>query len=249
MSPIAGLPGDGRRRYPGGMRPLPGREKRSTLDEPAAAGREAAGRSQRERILRATGELVAKRGYHDVRVTLIVKRAHVSYRTFYKHFPGKEECFLALFDAEMARSRGRIEAALTAESGEPWPVQVIAALRALFDSILLDPLIARATIIEAPTVGAVMTDRYERLTTALSPLLAQGRECSPAAAALPPRMEDTLGGGVLWSAYQRLMVDEVDGIEALLPEAIEFVLRPYLGEAEALRWARTSTEDAAVVSG
>jgi hypothetical protein len=77
---------------------------------------------------------------------------------------------------------------------------------------------------------------------ALSPLLRHGRELGPAAAQLPETLEDTLAGGVLWSAYQRLIVGEVDRIEALLPEAIEFVLRPYIGEGEAARWARWSQE-------
>ena len=49
---------------------------------------------------------------------------------------------------------------------------------------------------------------------------------------------------MLWSAYQRLIVGEADRIEALLPEAIEFVLRPYLGEAEAARWACSGEESA-----
>lgn len=206
--------------------------------------RESAGEAQRARILRATGELVAKRGYHDVTVALIVKRARVSFKTFYRHFAGKEECFMALFDAEMGRSRERIEAALAAQSAEPWPAQVIAALRALFASILLDPLIARATIVEGPTVGPAIIERYERLATALSPLLARGREAAPSAGALPATLEDTLAGGVLWSAYQRLVVGSASELPELLPETVAFVLRPYLGEEEAARWARTASAPA-----
>jgi len=140
----------------------------------------------------------------------------------------------------MARSREQIEAALAAESTEPWPAQVVAALRALFASILVDPLVARATIVEGPTVGPAIIERYEGLATALSPLLARGRDAVPAAADLPPTLEDTLAGGVLWSAYQRLIVGSIEELPELLPETVAFVLRPYLGEAEAARWARSS---------
>jgi AcrR family transcriptional regulator len=227
------------------MRALPGRASRSSLEELAPVTRTSAEEDQRRRILRATGELVAKRGYGDVTVGLIVKRAHVSFKTFYKHFGGKEECFLELFDITIAESAAQINAALTAEAASPWPRQVIAALGALFQTILADPLIARATLVEAPTVGAVIIERYERAMKALSPLLRLGRDFDPRAATLPETLEDTLAGGVLWSAYQRLVVGEVDRIEALLPEAIEFVLRPYLGEAEAARWARQAQVDAA----
>ncbi|HWW68095.1 MAG TPA: TetR/AcrR family transcriptional regulator [Solirubrobacterales bacterium] len=224
------------------MRALPGRDSRTSLhDSPARVTREGVKADQRQRILRATGELVAKRGYNAVTVELIVKRARVSYKTFYAHFANKEECFLELFDAVMAQTRAQIDDAVAAESGAPWPQQVIAGLRALFDAFIADPLIARASIVEAPTVGPLIIERYEKAMTVLSPLLRQGRAIDgPQPDELPETLEDTLAGGVLWSAYQRLIVGEADRIEALLPEAIEFVLRPYIGEAEAAKWAKRS---------
>ncbi len=225
------------------MRALPGRDSRTALGEPATLTRESVESDQRQRILRATGELVAKRGYNDVTVELIVKRARVSFKTFYKHFSGKEEAFLELFDSVMGQARERIAAALAAELEAPWPQQVAAALRAFLDQILADPIIARACIVETPTLGSAIIGRYEREMKSLSPLLRLGRAFGgPQADELPETLEDTLAGGVLWSAYQRLIVGEVNRIEALLPEAIEFVLRPYIGEGEAARWARWSQD-------
>jgi AcrR family transcriptional regulator len=228
------------------MRALPGRDsRRSPSGSPATVTRESVKADQRQRILRATGELVAKRGYNAVTVELIVKRAKVSYKTFYAHFSNKEECFLELFDAVMAQTRAQIDAALAAEADAPWPQQVVAGLRALFDAFIADPLIARASIVEAPTVGPLIIERYEKAMTVLSPLLRQGRAIdAPQRDELPATLEDTLAGGVLWSAYQRLIVGEADRIEALLPEAIEFVLRPYIGEAEAAQWAKWSLQPA-----
>ncbi len=224
------------------MRALPGRASRTPLQQPATLTRERNSEAQRQRILRATGELVAKRGYNAVTVELIVKRARVSFKTFYKHFSGKEECFLELFDTVTAQARERVGEALAAEAASPWPQQVIAALRALFGEILADPLLARAAIVEAPTVGPHIIERYERSMKSLSPLLYLGRELSSTPDELPPTLEDTLAGGVFWSAYQRLIAGEVDRIEVLLPEAIEFVLRPYIGAAEAARWARSADQ-------
>ena len=74
----------------------------------------------------------------------------------------------------------------------------------------------------------------------LAPLLRRGRELNAEAAGLPPTLEVRLAGGVLWSAYQRLIVGEVDRIATLLPESIEFVLRPYVGRDEAARWAEAA---------
>jgi AcrR family transcriptional regulator len=228
------------------MRALPGRNSRSSLP-PArpTLTRESAAEDQRRRILRATGELVAKRGYADVTVARIVKAAHVSFKTFYLHFSGKEACFLDLFDTVMGDAAERIEAALEESREAPWPEQVIVALRAFFAVILADPLLARAVIVEAPTVGPVIVERYQAAMNGLSPLLRRGRRLA-AGAELPASLEDTLAGGVLWLAYQRLSVGEVDRIEPLLPEAVEFLLRPYLGEAEAARWGRSAGEPAAL---
>jgi len=208
------------------MRALPGRESqtsptRSTVKE-----------DQRRRILRATGELVAQHGYHAVTVEMIIRRSRVAYKTFYNHFENKEDCFIELFEAVMGEARARMEAAVEREqkSGAPWPQQVAAALRALFGAFLADPLIARASIVDAPTVGPIMIDRYQRAMDDLTPLLREGREFVPNAADLPPTLEDTIAGGLLWSAYQRLIVGEVERIESLIPDAVIFVLRPYLGD-------------------
>jgi AcrR family transcriptional regulator len=228
------------------MRALPGRASRNSLAEPAAVTRDAVPDDQRRRILRATGELVAKRGYGDTTVELIVKRAHVAYKTFYNHFGNKEEAFIALFDAVMDDAREQIQEALAENAEAPWPQQVAAALNALFGVILADPIISKAVIVEAPTVGPAIAGRYQEATVALSPLLRHGREYEPAAAELPKSLEDTLAGGVLWSAYQRLIVGEVERIEELMPEAIVFVLRPYIGEGEAARWAEWSRGETTV---
>ena len=218
------------------MRALPGRDSRTSLAEPATVTRSSVEADQRRRILRATGELVAKRGYHDVTVELIVKRARVSFKTFYKHFANKDECFLTLFDATFENIEARIREALAAEPG-PWPRQVATALRSFFDMILSDPIITRACIVEGPTVGPVILDRYERASKGLVPLFRGGRELSSHSAELPETLEETLAGSVLWSAYQRLIVGEVDRLEVLLPEVVELALRPYLGERDAAQLA------------
>jgi AcrR family transcriptional regulator len=179
-------------------------------------------------------------------VELIVKRAHVAYKTFYNHFGNKEEAFVALFDTVMDEARDQIRAAVAANAEEPWPQQVAAALRALFGVILADPIVSKAVIVEAPTVGPAIAGRYQEATVALSPLLRRGRDFEPRAKELPKSLEDTLAGGVLWSAYQRLIVGEVDRIEELMPEAIVFVLRPYIGEGEAARWAEWSRGETTV---
>lgn len=66
---------------------------------------------QRKRLCGAMVEAAAQRGYGAVTVTLLVRLAAVSKRSFYEHFSGKEECFLATFDAVLADAAASVGAA------------------------------------------------------------------------------------------------------------------------------------------
>lgn len=223
------------------MRALPGRASRANLDAPpASVTRASAHADQRRRILRAIGELVAERGYADVTVEQIVKRAHVSYKTFYKHHSSKVDCFVDFFDTACAGTEKAIRERLAAER-RSWSEQVVLVLRTLFEQIAAEPTLSRAVIVEARTVGPAILERYERAIWALVPLFRAGRELNPRGPELPATIEETLAGAVFWSAYQRLIVDEADQLEAYLPVLLELVLSTYLGPAEAGRIARAQT--------
>ncbi len=162
------------------MRALPGRASRATLDAPpASVTRTSAHADQRRRILRAIGELVAERGYSDVTVELIVKRAHVSFKTFYKHFAGKEECFVALFESRLREHRNddppppRRRAPAVARPGRASP-------RTLIEQIVAEPVIARAVIVESPTVGPAITERYRAGDQGPRPALPRRPRVQPA---------------------------------------------------------------------
>jgi AcrR family transcriptional regulator len=225
------------------MRALPGWQTRASLDAPpASVTRSSAHADQRRRILRAVGELVGERGYSDVTNELIVKRAHVSFKTFYKHYSGKEECLLALCESCFGLAEKEIRERLAAQPG-PWEDQVLVALRTLVELIVAEPVLARAVIVESPTAGPEISERYEQATKALVPLFRAGRQFNPRGAELPETIEDTLAGSVFWSAYQRLLVGEADELAASLPVLIELVLRTYLGQAAASRIARAEAPE------
>lgn len=198
--------------------------------------RVAAPADQRRRILRAAAALVAKRGYQDTTTELIVRRAKVGYATFYKHFADKEECLLALFDEAWGRTEAAINEAYEEQPGA-WPQKAAAALRTLFELIVADPLLAKACLVETLSAGPAAVARYGAGLKAFEPLLRPGRALNPRGEQLPATLEDTLAGGVLWVAYQRLIVGEAEKLPQLLPETIEFVLSPYVGEEEAVRVA------------
>lgn len=224
------------------MRALPGRERRSSpRSSPATVTRDSAHADQRRRILRAVGELVGECGYGDVTVEMIVKRAHVSFKTFYKHYPGKEECLLALCERAFDSSEAKIRERLDDES--PWADQVVLVLTGIFELIAAEPVLARAVIVESPTVGPALRERYDRATKAMVPLFRAGRALNPRGDELPETIEETLAGSVFWSAYQRLIVGEADQLPASLPVVLELVLRTYLPPEEASRIARAEAPE------
>jgi AcrR family transcriptional regulator len=226
---------NGNWRYPGSMRALPGKASRQPPG-PEPVSRDAAAADQRRRILEATAELVSAQGYQETTMEEIVRRAKVGYATFYKHYPDKEAAFLALLDAATDRTVSRVEGAYKREEG-PWADRVGAALGALFEDVAAHPAAARAALVEAVAAGPEAAAKHEAALKRLAPLLRPGRELNPRQAELPESLEETLAGGIVWVLGQRLIADEADKLRGLLPETLEFVLRPYVGEDEAAREA------------
>jgi AcrR family transcriptional regulator len=216
------------------LRPLPGLSARTPPGEAPLPLEAGAADPRRARILAATAELVAARGYHATTLEQIVRRARVGWPVFYKRFADKEAAFLALFE-ETADAALELMRDAAEQAAEPWPHVVAAALRALFTAIAAHPVRARACLVEVLTVGPVAVARYEHAMQGLRPLLLPGRALNPRAAELSDTLEDTLAGGVVWIAYQRLVAGEASRIPSLLPETLEFVLLPYLGEEETAR--------------
>ncbi|MEX0973515.1 MAG: TetR/AcrR family transcriptional regulator [Solirubrobacterales bacterium] len=222
------------------MRALPGKQNRQPPG-PQPVDRDAAAGDQRRRILEATAELVAEQGYQETTMEQIVRRAKVGYATFYKHYPDKEAAFLGLLDAAIERTVANVEGAYRREEG-PWADRVGAALGALFADIAAHPAPARAVLVEAVAAGPEAAAMHELALKRLAPLLRPGRELNPRQAQLPETLEETLAGGVVWVLGQRLMAGEADKLRSLLPETLEFLLRPFVGEDEAAREAGDAAE-------
>jgi AcrR family transcriptional regulator len=226
------------------VRALPGHSTRSAnLQLPPS--REEAVAAQRDRILRTTAELVSKRGYNATSTELIVRRARVGYGTFYKYFSDKEECMLALIEEAEARAAKAMEDACARTEGE-WPRRTASALAALFESIAADRHLAKACLVESLNAGPRAQKRYRAAVSRLADLLRPGRDFAPDADDLPSTVEDTLAGGVLWIAYERLIVGDHERLRTLIPEMVEFALTPFVGEARAVAIAEDVGAEASV---
>jgi AcrR family transcriptional regulator len=189
--------------------------------------------NQRERLLNGVVEAVAERGYEATTIGVVVEAAKISRRTFYEHFEGKEDCFLAAYEMIDAHVR---DSMLTAPgAGEPWPDRVRARLAALLDVLARDTAVARCYLVEPLAAGGEVAGRYRDAMQ----LLAEALRPEPEPSALDVEVRDqALIGGVATLLVRRLNAGTADRLPELLPDLVELVLAPYLGREEAQRLAR-----------
>jgi AcrR family transcriptional regulator len=198
--------------------------------KPAAASsrpalpREFIARHKQRRIMDALAQLTAEQGYEATKISDIVKRAAVARKTLYDNFEGKEEVFLAAFDAAREEVVERIEASC-ADAGGGWREAVEAGLAAFLGWIAENPSLARMCMIEALSATPATTRRYEG---ALEELVGMVEARTPEDKRLPETLDETLVGGVAWIVYQQIRRSETASIEDLLPELTEFMVAPYL---------------------
>jgi AcrR family transcriptional regulator len=194
--------------------------------------------NQRERLIAGLAEAVAERGYGGTTIADITRHAAVSRRTFYEHFDGKDECFVAAFDTVTEQLRDRVDVAYNAEEG--WPAQIAAGIEAMLVFLASEPNLARLAIVEALVAGPVVVERYDAAVQTFLPYLQEGREGRPAAVLdhLSDSTEEALVGGMVSLVSRRIVAGQTDELETLLPDLVEFTLAPYLGNEEAAKLAR-----------
>jgi AcrR family transcriptional regulator len=207
-------------------RALPGRHSLS---------REFIAQHQRARIIAALAAETVEKGYRAVTVADIVRGAGIARNTFYENFSSKEDCFLAACDYAVTEALGRVVDA--ASRVDDWPARVRAGLAAFLEYVAGEPALARTCIVEALSAGPAAIERYERSIQAFVPLFRLGRKASPNGEGLPDTLEETIVGGIFWILYQRIVTGQVEQVEDLLDQLVEFSLTPYLGAEAAKRVA------------
>jgi AcrR family transcriptional regulator len=194
--------------------------------------------SQRERLLGAIAEEVAEVGYRDVTIRGFTRRAGVSTRDFYEHFEGKEDCFLAAFEAV----REHLERVLreAAAAAADWPRGVVAVLRAALEFFADEPELARLCLVEPVSATPTIAIHFREVVLGCAPVLAKGRERLADPGSLPPTTEDSLLGGIVSLASGKVLVGETGALPDLLPDLVEFALGPYLGAEDAAELAASA---------
>jgi AcrR family transcriptional regulator len=167
-----------------------------------------------EQLLTAAEAVLARRGYAGLRVDDVLDEAGLSTRAFYRHFRGKSELFLALFDREAARAGERLGRKVAAAGS---PVQRVEAWVAATLALAYDARIARRThvfLVERQVIAVQFPDDVIRcVRRQLAPLegaIDEGRASGAFPSAEPER--DALAIHHLCSG---LMTDKLLGTGAM----------------------------------
>jgi AcrR family transcriptional regulator len=173
----------------------------------------------------ALAELTAEQGYEATKISDIVKRAGVARKTLYDNFQGKEEVFLAAFDAARDEALRRVEEGGDGADGD-WRDRIEGGLAAFLGYVAEQPTLARMCMIEALSATPATTKRYE---DALERFVELTKRTLPRGGRLPDTVAEQAVGGVAWIVYQKIRRGEAERAEDLLPELTEFMTAPYVG--------------------
>jgi hypothetical protein len=143
--------------------------------------------------------------------------------------------FAVAFDSAFAALQVRVESACAAAAN--WPAGVAAGIRAAFDWVAEEPRAAQLLTNDALAGGSAGFERYERMVAYVAELLAPGRDQAEHGERLPEITERAMASGVAMLVAQRLSMSREGELPELTPEAIQFVLTPYLGSDEARKVA------------
>lgn len=178
-------------------------------------------------------ELIAEHGYNAVSVTTLTSRARVSKRDFYKHFAGKEECFLAAYDSIVSDSVRRILAAVDGE--DEWRERLRLGFLAFAGQIAGSPDAARLALVEVFAAGAGAVERMQQTNRLFEALVAENFALAGEPPRLPPLVVKGVVAGCSRVARARLLSGRPRQLARDGDELMEWTLSFYDEEADRLR--------------
>jgi hypothetical protein len=114
-----------------------------------------------------------------------------------------------------------------------WPAQIAAGVYAGVDFAIANPAVAHALTFEA-AVESDSVRRYERVIGRLAGFI---QVKAPLDSRLPGSTDEALVAGIVGLVGDHIRIGRLDRLEELRPELVLLTLLPYLGFAEAQRWA------------
>ena len=193
--------------------------------------REQVSGQQRDRILAATVDVVAERGYPETRVVDIITVAGVSRKTFYELYEDKEECFLAAFDVAAGALLKVADDGYQAHPEASWAERIREGLANFLQIIADRPTAAKVCIVEVLAAGPKAIARRDAVMRRFTHYIEQGR--GDTSVELPGMTSQALVGGIYELLYSEILHGATAHLPARLPDVMYWITHPFLGDKRA----------------
>jgi AcrR family transcriptional regulator len=198
-------------------------------------------RNQRERILYATAQQAASKGYNVTTVADITATAKVDRRVFYKHFRDKQQAFLAVHELGVQQLMALSASAFF--SARTWPERAWAAMRAGTQFQATHPIVTHISLVESHAVGASAIQRIDDSRAAFTIFLQEANQQVDHPASRTAM--EAIGGSVFEICYRQARWGRSDQMSRLTCNGAYIVLAPFIGVAAANEFIDEKLREAA----
>jgi AcrR family transcriptional regulator len=193
--------------------------------------RERAASPERARIVEALIEIAAERGYAETSVEMIVKRAGLDRPAFDRHFRGKYDCFLSVWQEMNERCMEEILGAYN--SHEDWPDRLRAVAYEIAGNLGSDR--SRACFaVEVLAAGDAARARRDMTMRVIASLIDAGRNEMEDPESVPHTTAEALAGSAYGQVYAKVVRGQAEELQQLVPQLVSAAVMPYLGIDAAL---------------
>lgn len=222
--------------------PVPVRLERTPGERRLPSGRhdlarEEVVKSQRERIVDATAEIVAEKGFAGLTIPEIASRANVSHETFYEMYPTKHDAFLGAQKVGLHQAL-RTTADAYAAAGPEWPDGVAAGLNALMDFVCSEPAHAHLTLVDTFGASPAAIEIRETALAAFTEYLRPGFDHATEDCEVPAVAAEAVAGGIWQVLHHYIEHERLHELCDVSPQLVYLTLNPFVGAERAAETAR-----------
>jgi AcrR family transcriptional regulator len=212
-------------RLPGGRHDLP---------------REIVEKSQRERIVDATAEIVAEKGLGGLTIPAIASRAGVSHETFYELYPTKHDAFLGAQKVGMHQAFSLAISAYNRHKELSWPIAVAEGLRTLIDFLVAEPAHARLSIVDTFAASPETLEIRDQLLRGFAVYLNPPERPPSDGIEVPDIAAEAVVGGVWQVVHYFIERGHLGLLPSAVPEMTYLTLTPFIGPSAAAEFAEVA---------
>lgn len=189
-------------------------------------------RNQRDRILYATAEQAAAKGYTVTTIADITAAAGVDRRVFYKHFSDKQQAFLAVHELGIQQLMALSASAFF--SATSWPDRIWEAMHAAGQFQGTHPIVSHIALVESHAVGASAIQRIDDSRAAFTLFLQEGNQYRDHPVSRTAM--EAIAGAIFEICYRQARQGTSDLMSRLTGNGAFIVLAPFIGPSAANRF-------------